>query len=222
MKTRRAYIARIFLSIVVILTGFFAVTAQEKLIAGANNKLSVNAFSIYFPDKYLQKSAEWTITKKNDTANLIDLDARDETGIPLVAYTMKKYSMTFYMNKIKSDSIRSLPNDTIAAKYFEHQLKVLIDEDAKYKYYAIRDHKTGADSLNGKLFYTFTYAIHNKAKNYVLLGYFYLYFPKESGNEDIFVALFTEPVMATTYTKSYSAKWLGCFREILYSLQMKQ
>ena len=172
MKTRREYIARIFLPIAVIIACITSVSAQEKLIAGTNNKLSVNAFSIYFPDKYLEKNAEWTITKKNDTANLVDLDARDEQGIPMLAYTIKKYSMTFYMNKIKSDSVRALPNDSIAARYFDYQLKMMISEDAKYKYYAIRDHKTAKDSLNGKLFYTFTYAVHNKAKNYVLLGTF--------------------------------------------------
>jgi hypothetical protein len=222
MERRRAYIARFSLSILIFITGFFTVSAQEKLIAGSNNKLSVNAFSIYFPDKYLQKSAQWTISKKNDTTSLVDLDATDEKGIPVLAYTIKKYSMTFFMFKIWPDSMRLLTNDSIAAKYFDQQLKIMMDDDAKYKYYAIRDHKTGTDSLNGKLFYTYTYAIQNKAKNYVLMGYLYMYFPKESENEYIFVALFKEPVVTPTYTKTYTAKWLGCFREILYSLQMKQ
>ncbi len=97
--------------------------AQEKLIAGKNNTISVSSFTITFPDKYLQGNTKWTIRKKSDESDIIELAGIDETGIPILAYTMKKYTMEFFIDEILSDSIRQLPNDTIAASFFDRQLE---------------------------------------------------------------------------------------------------
>ena len=196
--------------------------AQEKLIAGKNNTISVSSFTITFPDKYLQGNTKWTIRKKSDESDIIELAGIDETGIPILAYTMKKYTMEFFIDEILSDSISQLPNDTIAASFFDRQLKKMIEQDAKDKKMAIRDHRTGYDTINAKYFFTFTYAVQNKKENYVNLGYLYIYFSGDSSHKEFFVAYFSEPMNATAYKKSSLAKWLDCFREILGTLVINE
>lgn len=196
--------------------------AQEKIIAGKNNVISVHSFTITFPEKYLERNAKWTIRKKSDEFDLIELAGIDESGIPILAYTMKKYTMEFFMDSIKPESLKPLPNDTIAAYFFNNQLKKMIEKDALDKNYAIRDHKEGSDSINGRLFHTFNYAVQNKKEGYVLLGYLYIYFLKDSNNDEFFVSYFSEPMNVAGYKKSSTAKWLDCFREILSTLVFKE
>ena len=208
--------------IVLLLTGISVSNAQEKLVAGKNNVISVHSFTITFPEKYLERNAKWTIRKKSDEFDLIELVGIDESGIPLLAYTMKKYTMEFFMDSVKPASLKPLPNDTIAAYFFNDQLKIMIEKDAQDKNFAIRDHRTGSDSINARLFHTFTYAVQNKKGGYVLLGYLYIYFPKDSDNEEFFVSYFSEPMNVAGYKKGSTAKWLDCFREILSTLVIKE
>jgi hypothetical protein len=208
--------------IILLLAGMPGTKAQEKLVAGKNNVLSVNSFTITFPEKYLERNAKWTIRKKSDEFDIIELAAIDESGIPLLAYTMKKYTMEFFMDSIKPESLIPFPNDSIAAYFFNNQLKMMIEKDAQDKNYVIRDHQEGSDSINGKLFHTFNYAVYNKKGGYVLLGYLYIYFPKDSNNEEFFVSYFSEPINFAGYKKGSKAKWLDCFHEILGTLVIKE